>query len=445
MSSLSNRATPNNLEALWMPFTSNRNFKSHPRMVTRAEGMYYSKPDGQKVMDTVAGMWCCNAGHNRPRIVEAIKKQAETLDYAPAFSFGYAPAFEYASRLATLSPGKLNHVFFGNSGSEAVDTALKMALAYWRYKGQASKTRFIGRVRAYHGVGFGGISVGGIAFNRKMYSAQLLPGVDHLPTTYNHEHQKFSIGEPEWGAHLADDLERLIMQNDPSTVAAVIVEPMSGSGGVVPPPKGYLEKLRAISKKYNVLLIFDEVITGFGRLGHLWAAERYNIEPDMICFAKGVTSGTVPMGGVLASSEIYDAFMQGPEHVAEFAHGYTYTAHPLAIAAANATLDVYLEEGLFQRAKDLEPFFAEAAMTLKKAKNVVDIRTLGLTAGIELSSREGKVGERGLEILDRLFNEYNLMVRVTGDTIALTPPLIISKQEIEEIFDKIGKLLAVLA
>ncbi len=441
MSSSSNRATPNNLEALWMPFTSNRNFKAHPRMVTSAEGMYYSKPDGAKVMDTVAGMWCCNAGHNRPRIVEAIQKQAAILDYAPAFSFGYAPAFEYASRLATLSPGKLNHVFFGNSGSEAVDTALKMALAYWRYKGEASKTRFIGRVRAYHGVGFGGISVGGIAFNRKMYSAQLLPGVDHLPTTYNHEHQKFSIGEPEWGAHLADDLERLIMQNDPSTVAAVIVEPMSGSGGVVPPPKGYLEKLRAISKKYNVLLIFDEVITGFGRLGHLWAAERYNIEPDMICFAKGVTSGTVPMGGVLASSEIYDAFMQGPEHVAEFAHGYTYTAHPLAIAAANATLDVYLEEGLFQRVKDLEPFWAEAAMTLKNAKNVVDIRTLGFTAGIELSSREGKVGERGLEILDRLFNEYNLMVRVTGDTIALTPPLIISKHEIEEIFDKIGKLL----
>lgn len=439
------RANPNNLEALWMPFTSNRHFKAAPRMVTKAEGMYYTRADGEKVMDTVAGMWCCNAGHSRPRIVQAIQKQAAELDYAPAFSFGYAPAFEYASRLATLSPGKLNHVFFANSGSEGVDTALKMALAYWRYKGEGTKTRFIGRVRAYHGVGFGGISVGGIAFNRKMYHTQMLPGVDHLPQTYSYEHQKFTIGEPEWGAHLADDLERLINQNDPSTVAAVIVEPMQGSGGVVPPPKGYLQRLREISKKYSVLLIFDEVITGFGRLGHLWAAERYAIEPDMIVFAKGVTSGAVPLGGVLASAEIYEAFMQGPQHVSEFPHGYTYSAHPLAIAAANAALDVYLEEGLFQRAKDLEQFWGEAAMTLKNANHVIDIRTLGLTAGIEMRSREGKVGERGLEVLDRAFNEQKLMVRVTGDTIALTPPLIISKQEIEDIFGRLGKLLAGVA
>lgn len=445
MSKPDQRPSPNNLEAFWMPFTSNRNFKANPRMVTRAEGMYYFKPDGAKVMDTAAGMWCCNAGHNRPRISNAIKKQIDELDFAPAFSFGYAPAFEYASRLATLSPGKLDHVFFSNSGSEAVDTALKIALAYWRYKGEATKTRFIGRVRAYHGVGFGGISVGGIAFNRKMYHAQLLPGVDHLPQTYSHEHQKFTIGEPQWGAHLADDLERLINQNDASTVAAVIVEPMQGSGGVVPPPQGYLQRLREISKKYNVLLVFDEVITGFGRLGHLWAAERYGIEPDMICFAKGVTSGTVPMGGTLVSSEIYEAFMQGPDHVAEFPHGYTYSAHPLAIAAANAALDVYLEEGLFQRAKDLEQFWGEAAMSLKDAKNVIDIRTLGLTAGIELSARPGKVGERGLEILERAFREHDLMIRVTGDTIALTPPLIITRQEIEDMFGRFKKLLATVA
>ena len=444
MTKMDARPNPNNLEAFWMPFTSNRNFKAKPRMVTGASGMYYTKPGGEKVLDAVAGMWCCNAGHNRPRIVEAIKKQAEQLDYAPAFSFGYPPAFEYASRLATLSPGKLNHVFFSNSGSEAVDTALKIALGYWRMKGEATRVRLIGRERAYHGVGFGGISVGGIGFNRKMYNANLLPNVDHLPHTYNYEHQKFSKGEPDWGMHLADELERLVYLHDASTIAAVIVEPMSGSGGVVVPPKGYLKRLRELTSKYGILLIFDEVITGFGRLGHLWAAERYGIEPDMICFAKGMTSGTVPAGGTLVSAEIYNAFMQGPEHVSELPHGYTYSAHPLAIAAANAALDVYLEEDLFGRAKGLEDFWADAIHSLKGAKHVIDIRNLGLTAAIEMESRPGLIGQRGLEVLDRCFNEHDLMLRVTGDTIALTPPLIIAKQEIEMIVDKIGKVLAAL-
>ncbi len=439
------RSHPNNLEALWMPFTSNRHFKARPRMVVRAEGMYYFKPDETKVLDAVAGMWCCNAGHNRPRIVEAIRKQAETLDFAPAFSFGYPPAFEYANRIATLSPGKLDHVFFSNSGSEAVDTALKIALAYWRMKGEATRVRLIGRERAYHGVGFGGISVGGIGFNRKMYNANLLPNIDHLPHTYNLEKQKFSKGEPAWGAHLADELERLVYLHDASTIAAVIVEPMSGSGGVIPPPQGYLQRLREITSKYGILLIFDEVITGFGRLGHLWAAERYGIEPDMITFAKGMTSGAVPAGGTLVTSEIYNAFMQGPEHVSELPHGYTYSAHPLAMAAANAALDVYLEENLFTRAKELEDFWADAALSMKDANHVIDIRTLGLTAAIELESRPNLIGQRGLEVLDRAFNDHDIMLRVTGDTIALTPPLIIARQEIEMLFEKLRKLLASVA
>jgi beta-alanine--pyruvate transaminase len=357
-------AVPNDLEAFWVPFTPNRAFKRAPRLIARAKDMHYYTPENRAVLDGTAGLWCTNAGHNRAPIVEAIKRQAEELDYAPAFQFAHPKSFELASRIAALAPADLDRVFFCNSGSEAVDTALKIALAYHNVRGQASRTRLIGRERGYHGVGFGGISVGGIVSNRKHFGT-LLAGVDHLPATYSREHQAFTKGEPEWGAHLADDLERLVALHDASTIAAVIVEPMAGSTGVLPPPKGYLERLRAICDRHGILLIFDEVITGFGRLGHAFAAERYGVTPDMITFAKGITSGAVPMGGVIAREGIYDAFMRGPEHVAELFHGYTYSAHPLACAAGLATLDLYRDEKLFERAKALEPHFADAAMALK--------------------------------------------------------------------------------
>src|SRR5712671_1132875 len=357
---LSAATRPNDLEAYWMPFTPNRAFKKAPRLITRAKDMHYYAADGRAVLDATAGLWCTNAGHNREPIVAAIKRQAEELDYAPAFQFGHPYAFELASRVAALAPGDLDHVFFTNSGSEAVDTALKIALAYHNIRGEGARTRLIGRERGYHGVGFGGISVGGIVPNRKLFGT-LLAGVDHLPATYNREQQAFTTGEPEWGAHLADDLERIVALHDASTIAAVIVELMAGSTGVLPPPKGYLQRLRAICDKHGLILIFDEVITGFGRLGYAFAAERYGVEPDMIAFAKGVTSGTVPMAGVMVKKGVYDAFMNGPENVIELFHGYTYSAHPLACAAALAALDVYREERLFERAKKLEPLWAEAA------------------------------------------------------------------------------------
>src|SRR5580692_3994813 len=368
---------PNDLEAFWMPFTPNRAFKKAPRLIVRAKGMHYFTDDGRAVLDGTSGLWCSNAGHNRDPIVAAIKRQTEELDYAPAFQFAHPHAFELASRIAALAPGDLDHVFFCNSGSEAVDTALKIALAYHNVRGEGARTRLIGRERGYHGVGFGGISVGGIVNNRKFFGS-LLTGVDHLPATYDRAHQAFTKGEPEWGAHLADDLERLVALHDASTIAAVIVEPMAGSTGVLPPPKGYLERLRAICDRHGILLIFDEVITGFGRLGHAFAAERYGVTPDMITFAKGITSGAVPMGGVIARDGIYETFMRGPEHVIELFHGYTYSAHPLACAAGLATLDLYRDEKLFERAKALEQVFADAAMTLKSVSGVLDIRTVGL-------------------------------------------------------------------
>src|SRR5438309_3459086 len=374
---------PNDLEAFFVPFTPNRAFKKAPRLIARAKGMHYYTTEGRQVIDGSAGMWCCNAGQTREPIVAAIQQQAAELDYPPAFQFSHPKAFELASRIAALAPGDLDHVFFCNSGSEAVDTALKIALAYNNVRGEASRVRMIGRERGYHGVGFGGISVGGIVANRKMFGTAL-GGVDHLPHTYNREQQAFTKGEPEWGAHLADDLDRLVALHDASTIAAVIVEPMSGSTGVLPPPKGYLRRLRAICDKHGILLIFDEVITGFGRLGHAFAAERYGVVPDMITFAKGITSGTVPMGGVIARKPIYDAFMRGPEHVVELFHGYTYSAHPLACAAGLATLELYRQEGLFERTRKIEPLWAEAAMGLKGLPNVLDIRTVGLTAGIDL-------------------------------------------------------------
>src|SRR5437764_5941465 len=347
-------------------------------------------------------MWCCNAVHNRDPIFAAIQQQAAELDYPPAFQFSHPKAFELASRIAALAPGDLDHVFFCNSGSEAVDTALKVALAYHNVRGEASRGRLIGRERGYHGVGFGGISVGGIVANRKMFGT-MLAGVDHLPHTYNREQQAFTKGEPEWGAHLADELDRIVALHDASTIAAVIVEPMSGSTGVLPPPKGYLERLRAICDQHGILLIFDEVITGFGRLGYAFAAERYGVEPDMSVFAKGVTSGAVPMAGVIVRKAVYDAFMQGPEHVIELFHGYTYSAHPLACAAGLATLDLYREEGLFERAKAIEPTWADAAMTLKGLPGVLDLRCVGITAGIDLASRPDAVGRRAYDAMVKAF------------------------------------------
>jgi len=435
---------PNDLESFWLPFTPNRAFKRAPRLFARAKGMHYFTPEGRAVLDGCAGLWCTNAGHNRDTIVEAIKRQAEELDYAPAFQFATPPAFELASRVADLAPGDLNRVFFCNSGSEAVDTALKIALAYHNVRGEGSRTRLIGRERGYHGVGFGGIAVGGIVPNRKFFGT-LLAGVDHLPATYSREHQAFTKGEPEWGGHLADELERIVTLHDASTIAAVIVEPMSGSTGVLPPPKGYLARLRAICDRHGILLIFDEVITGFGRLGHAFAAERYGVTPDLITFAKGITSGSVPMGGVIARDNIYEAFMRGPEHVIELFHGYTYSAHPLACAAGLATLDLYRDEKLFERALALEPRFADAAMSLKGLPGVLDIRTVGLAVGIDLAARAGSPGLRGYEVMDRAFRDDGILVRVAGDTIALSPPLIASEAEIGEIFDKLGKAIRAVA
>jgi beta-alanine--pyruvate transaminase len=429
--------TPNDLEAHWMPYTANRAFKRSPRIVSRAEGMHYFTPEGRPIMDGTAALWCCNAGHRRRPIIEAIKAQADELDFAPSFNFGHPRSFTLASRIAALAPDDLDHVFFCNSGSEAVDTALKIALAYWNVKKQGQRTRLIGRERGYHGVGFGGIAVGGIVANRKFFGA-MIPGVDHLPTTYNRQHQAFSDGEPDWGAHLADDLERIVALHDASTIAAVIVEPFAGATGVIAPPKGYLQRLRAICDKHDILLIFDEVISGFGRTGRPFAAETYGVTPDLLCFAKGVTSGTVPMGGVIARSKIYEAFMQGPEHVSELMHGYTYSAHPLACAAALATLDLYRDEQLFEKTEAVLPFWRETMRTLRDEPNVVDIRLAGLTCAVELAPHADGPGVRGFRGMDAAFREHGAMIRGIGDALVVTPPLIISRDEIVELRDKIA-------
>src|SRR6516162_2695919 len=431
---------PNDLESYWLPFTPNRSFKRSPRLIVRAKDMHYYSADNRALLDGTAGLWCTNAGHNRDSIVAAIQAEAAELDYAPAFQFAHPKAFELANKVAALAPGDLNRVFFCNSGSEAVDTALKIALAYHNVRGEGGRTRLIGRERGYHGVGFGGISVGGIVNNRKFFGS-LLSGVDHLPATYSREHQAFTKGEPQWGAHLADELERIVALHDASTIAAVIVEPMAGSTGVLPPPQGYLQRLHAICDRHGILLIFDEVITGFGRLGYAFAAERYGVVPDMIAFAKGVTSGAVPMGGVIARDGLYEAFMRGPEHVIELFHGYTYSAHPLACAVGVATLVLYRDEKLFASAKALEPHFAEAAMRLKDLPGVLDICTVGLAAGIELASRAGAPGLRAYQAMERAFEQQGLMIRVAGETLALSPPLIVSEAQIDEMFDKVGRVI----
>ncbi len=435
---------PNDLAAHWMPFTANRAFKKAPRLLAGAKDMHYFTVDGRKILDGAAGMWCSNAGHGRTQIAEAIGRQAATLDYAPPFQFGIPQAFELASRIADLAPKGLDHVFFCNSGSEAADTALKIALAYHQISGQGGRSRLIGRERGYHGVGFGGTSVGGMGNNRKMFGT-LLTGVDHLPSTYDREKQAFSKGEPEYGAHFAEALENLVNLHGANTIAAVMVEPMAGSTGVLPAPKGYLKRLREITQKHGILLIFDEVITGFGRLGYAFAAERYGVLPDMITFAKGVTNGAAPMGGVIVRDTIHDAFMSGPEHVIELAHGYTYSAHPLACAAGLATLDIYRDEKLFERARALEPKWTDAIFSLKNEPNVVDIRTVGLTAGIDLTSRPDQPGKRGFDALNSAFFDNDLMMRIAGDTLALTPPLIVSEEQVGEIVEKVAKVIRAVA
>jgi len=432
--------TPNNLEAFWMPFTANRQFKSKPRLFVAAEGMHYTTIENRKVLDGTAGLWCVNAGHGRKKISEAVAKQIQQMDYAPAFQMGQPSSFELASRLTHLVPGDLDHVFFTNSGSESVDTALKIALAYHRVKGQGARTRLIGRERGYHGVGFGGISVGGIVANRKFFGP-LLNGVDHLPHTHNLEKNAFSKGQPEWGAHLADDLERIVTLHDASTIAAVIIEPVAGSTGVLLPPKGYLQKIRQICDKHGILLIFDEVITGFGRLGSPFGAEHFGVLPDLITCAKGLTNGAVPMGAVFARKHIYDAFMESSaENAIELFHGYTYSAHPIACAAGLATQRIYRDEGLFERVRAIAPYWSDAVHALKGRRNVVDLRAYGLVAGIELSPRDGAPGARAYDALVAAF-DAGLLIRITGETIAMSPPFIIERKDIDRIFETLAKII----
>ncbi len=418
------------MDSYWMPFTGNRYFKDNPRVIHRAEGMYCWSHDGRKLLDMVAGLWCCNAGHCDPRIVKAIQEQAADLDYAMAFQLGHPKAFELASKLTNISPKGIDHAFFVNSGSEAVDTAMKMVLAYHRIKGEGERIRFIGRERGYHGVGFGGISVGGMSPNRKMFGA-MLPGVDHLSHTHNLEHNAFSRGLPSWGEHLADELENIIALHDPSTIAGVIIEPIAGSAGVLLPPKGYLEKIREICTKHGIMLIFDEVICAFGRTGDAFASSRFNVIPDIITTAKGLTSGTVPMGAVLTRNDIYDTFMTGPESAIEFFHGYTYSGHPLAAAAGCATLDAYIEDDMFNRALSLEKKFADALHSLQGEPHVIDIRSLGLIGAVELTPIEGQPTARAINIFRDCYDK-GLIIRTTGDTIAFSPPLIVEEQQIEE-------------
>ncbi len=431
---------PNDLGAYWMPFTANRQFKANPRLLVAADGMYYRSHDGRQVLDGTAGLWCVNAGHNAPRVTEAIRQAAGVLDYAPSFQMGHPGAFRLASRLAELAPGDLNHVFFTGSGSESVETALKIALAYHRAKGQGQRTRLIGRERGYHGVGFGGIAVGGILNNRRAFGS-LFAGVDHLRHTHDPARNAFSRGQPTHGAELADDLERLVALHGADTIAAVIVEPLAGSTGVLVPPVGYLERLRGICDRHGILLIFDEVITGFGRLGAPFAADRFGVLPDLMTTAKGLTNGAVPMGAVFARDHVHDAIVQGPEHLIELFHGYTYSGHPLACAAAEAVLDTYAVEGLFERAAGLEGAFADAVHSLRGKPHVIDVRNLGLVGGIELESRPGAPGGRAHEVFVRCYGA-GVLIRVTGDIIALSPPLIVEEGQIARMVETIADALA---
>lgn len=427
------------LNAYWMPFTANRAFKSEPRMIESASGMVCRTDDGREVLDAISGLWCCNAGHCHPHIAAAIAEQAATLDYTTAFQVGHPTVFRLAERIARMAPDDLDAVFFTNSGSESVDTALKIALAYHQARGEASRTRLVGRERGYHGVGFGGLSVGGIGNNRKSFGP-LLPGVLHLPTTYDHERQAFSRGQPEWGAHLADELERIVAVNHPSTIAAVIVEPFAGSAGVLVPPVGYLERLREITAHYGILLIFDEVITAFGRLGASFAATRFDVVPDMITCAKGITSGTVPMGAVIARESVRATIIDNAPDAIEFFHGYTYSGHPLASAAAMATLDVYEDEQLFERSRKLAPVFEDALHGLADKPHVKDIRNIGLAGAVELEPRPGEPGARASAAFADAY-ERGLLIRTTADVIALAPPLIATPEHIATITGTLGAVL----
>ncbi len=434
-----NNIVPNDLRAFWMPFSANRQFKKNPRMFVGAKNMHYVTADGRKVLDATAGLWCVNAGHCRPKITKAIQQQAAQLDYAPAFQMGHPKAFELANRLIDIAPKGMKNVFFTNSGSESVETALKIALAYQRIRGEGSRFRLIGRERGYHGVNFGGISVGGIVPNRKMFGT-LLTGVDHLPHTHLPQKNAFSKGEPEYGAELANELERIIGLHDASTIAAVIVEPVAGSTGVLIPPKGYLQILRNICDKYGILLIFDEVITGFGRLGTPFAADYFGVIPDIMITAKGLTNGVIPMGAVFVKGEIHDAFMQGEEHLIEFMHGYTYSGNPIAAAAGLATLETYQDEGLLTRGAELANYWQEALHSLKDAPYVIDIRNIGLVGAIELEPIAGEPTKRAFSAFVKAF-ESGLLIRTTGDIIALSPPLIVEKPHIDEIIEQLRKIL----
>ena len=441
---MSNRlnVAPNDLSAFWMPFTANRQFKQSPRMLVSAKNMHYTASDGRKILDGTAGLWCVNAGHCRPKITEAIQRQAAELDYAPAFQMGHPIVFELANRLVDVAPEGMDHVFFTNSGSESVDTALKIALAYQRVKGEGSRTRLIGRERGYHGVNFGGISVGGIVTNRKMFGT-LLGGVDHLPHTHNLAKNAFSRGLPQHGVELADELERIVTLHDASTIAAVIVEPVAGSTGVLIPPPAYLQRLREITSKHGILLIFDEVITGYGRLGTPFAADYFGVTPDIMVTAKGLTNGVIPMGAVLVSGAIHDAFMNGPEHLIEFFHGYTYSGNPVASAAALATLETYKEEHLFERGNELAPYWEEALHSLKGLPHVIDIRNIGMVGAIELEPIAGQPTKRAFSAFLKAY-EAGLLIRTTGDIIALSPPLIIEKAQIDQIVGTLADILKTL-
>ena len=436
------QARPSTMASFWMPFTNNRDFKRDPRLLVSAEGMYYRDVDGNQVLDGAAGLWCVPCGHGQPKIAAAIAQMAGQLDFAPTFQMGHPAAFELAERLIDFSGGRFSHVFYTNSGSEAVDTALKIALAYHRLRGEGGRTRLIGRERGYHGVGFGGLSVGGIGANRKAFGP-LLPGVDHLRHTHDPERNAFARGEPEHGAELAYDLERMLLLHDPSTIAAVIVEPVAGSTGVLIPPKGYLARLRAICDRHGILLIFDEVITGFGRLTTPFAGDWFGVEPDMMTTAKGITNGAVPMGAVFSRAFIHDAFMDAPPGI-ELFHGYTYSGHPLACAAALATLDVFAEQGVLANAAAIQPYFEEALQSLRGLPHVIDLRSLGIIAGIELAPIPGQPGARGYAALKAAFAD-GLLIRTTGDIIALSPPLVMGRQHVDELFGKLAAVLKRLA
>ncbi len=438
---MSNRtsAAPNDLRAFWMPFTANRQFKAAPRMFVAARDMHYTTSDGRQVLDGTAGLWCCNAGHGRARITEAIQRQAAEMDYAPAFQMGHPGAFELANRLVDMAPEGMDHAFFTNSGSELVETALKIAIAYQRAIGQGGRTRLIGRERGYHGVNFGGISVGGIVNNRKFFGT-LLTGVDHMPHTHDIARNAYSKGQPEHGAEIADELERIVTLHDASTIAAVIVEPVAGSTGVLIPPKGYLERLREICTKHGILLIFDEVITGFGRTGAGFAADRYGVTPDMMTLAKGLTNGVIPMGAVLATSAIHDAFMTGPENLIELFHGYTYSGNPIASAAGLATLETYREDGLFERAAALAPYWEQALHSLRDCPHVIDIRNEGLIGAVELEPIAGRPTARAFQAFLDAY-DAGILIRTTGDIIAMSPPLIISEGQIDELVGRLGEVL----